>query len=114
MSAWLKVLIATACCAIIATAGVVTYFQIYPHKAAPQLTATPRQVASCEKQVADAMLYPMDKVPTEGEGRGFAIGLVGCDDYGLLPPSSKAYLSGTKLQPYIEAFRSNRDVWRRQ
>ena len=114
MSAWLKGLIAGTCFVVMVAAGVVIYFQFFPHQAATNLVATPKQIARCEKQVADAMLYPLNQDPPEGVGRGFAIGLIGGEDYGLFPPASKAYLTRSKLAPYLEAYSANRDVWRKQ
>lgn len=106
----LKAIIATAFFLVIcAWTGAVLQ---RPEAKAAQLNPTPRKIASCEKIIANAIMYPADKDYAENAGRFAAVQVTDCEDHGLLSPTNKATLMRSKLKTFIMTYQADRDVWR--
>ncbi len=116
MNGWFKWLASTACIAVIVMAALQIRSEIFadtPAASERQQVATPRRVEKCEKAVSGFILRPLAQPYQEGEARGIAMDLVGCDEYGLLDRATKNLVLESPIAEHFKAYQADPNVWRK-
>ncbi|MGF9564168.1 hypothetical protein AAIH70_11730 [Neorhizobium sp. BT27B] len=98
------------------TLMVVTVIAAAPANAAESyLNPSPRIIDRCEKDLARIVLTASERRSTEIATRFDAIAVVNCEEYGLVSTAQKSAIkAGGILQPYMDAYKENPDIWRRK
>ncbi|MDI7923407.1 hypothetical protein [Ferirhizobium litorale] len=98
---------------VVASGGIGYSLGMHAGASQPRLTATPRIIAKCEKDVSVAMSLAYEKPFKEKAARFYAISVHECDQYGLVRPRYMATIMEGQLAPYIKAYAANPNVWRK-